>query len=73
MDGGELVKRAQNAAENGTSEELYDIIKQLAGQNNRQAVAAKNKDGKLLKNKEARLARWKRYSLWIIIKKCGIP
>lgn len=55
----EKAERAQNAAENGRSKELYDIIKQLAGQNNRQAAAVKNKDGELLKSKEARLSRWK--------------
>ena len=57
----EKAERAQNAAENERSKQLYDIIKQLTGQNNRQAAAVKNKDGELLKNKEERLARWKEH------------
>ena len=57
----EKAERAQNAAENGQQKELYSIVKQLAGQNMRQVSAVKSKDGELLKNKEARLARWKEH------------
>ena len=57
----EKADRAQHAAENGQQKELYSIVKQLAGQSNRQAAAVKSKDGGLLKNKETRLARWKEH------------
>ena len=45
----EKAERAQNAAENGRQKELYSIVKQLTGQNNRQIAAVKSKDGELLK------------------------
>lgn len=51
----------QNAAENGRHKELYNIIKQLTKRNNRQTTAVQSKDGELLKNKEARMARWKEH------------
>ena len=57
----EKAERAQNAAENGRQKELYSIVKQLTRQNTKQAAAVKNKNGKLLKNKEARLERWKEH------------
>jgi len=57
----EKAERAQNAAENGRHKELYNIIKQLTKRGNRQTAAVKSKDGELLKNKEARLARWKEH------------
>ena len=57
----EKAERAQDAAENGRQKELYSIVKQLTGQSNRQTAAVKDKNGELLKNKEARLARWKEH------------
>lgn len=56
---GEKAERAQNAAENGRQKELHSIEKQLTGQSNRQTAAIKSRDVKLLKSREARLARWK--------------
>ena len=46
----EKAQRAQAAAENGRQKELYSIVKQLTGHNNRQVAALKSKDGELLKN-----------------------
>lgn len=52
MDG-RKVEIAQKAAENGRQKELYNTVKQLTRRSNRQTVAVKSNDGKLLKNKEA--------------------
>nr|KAG5687784.1 hypothetical protein BaRGS_025678 [Batillaria attramentaria] len=57
----QTAEQAQKAAENGQQKKLYNIVKQLTGQRNRQAAAVKSKDGELLKNKEARLKRWKEH------------
>ena len=54
-------QKAQSAAENGRQKELYNIVKQLTGQNTKQTAAVKDKGGKLLKNKEAKIARWKEH------------
>lgn len=51
MDG-RKVEIAQKAAENGRQKELYNTVKQLTRRSNRQTVAVKSNDGKLLKNKE---------------------
>lgn len=57
MDRRESGERAQNAAENRRQKELCSIVKQLTGQSNRQTAAVKNKDGELLKSKEAKKVR----------------
>ena len=57
----EQAKTAENASENGRLKELHEVVKQLTGQNFRQTAAVKDKDGKLLKNQEARLGRWKEH------------
>nr|KAG5709173.1 hypothetical protein BaRGS_028629 [Batillaria attramentaria] len=57
----QTAEQAQKATENGQQKKLYSIVKQLTGQRNRQAAAVKSKDGELLKNKEARLKRWKEH------------
>ena len=40
---------------------MYDVVKQLTGQSFRQTAAIKDEEGELLKNKEARLKRWKEH------------
>ena len=57
----EKAQRAQAAAKNGRQKELYSIVKQLTGHNNRQVAAVKNKDAELLKNMEARKKRCKEH------------
>ena len=57
----EKAQRAQAAAENGRQKELYSIVKQLTGHNNRQVAAVRSKDGELLKNMEARKKKWKEH------------
>ena len=54
-------EQAQRAAENGRQKELYGIVKQLTGQNVRKTAAVTNKNGETLKNKAARLERWKEH------------
>lgn len=54
-------KTAQTAAENGWQKELHDVVKQLTGKSYRQTAAVKGKEGKLLKSKSDRLARWKEH------------
>ncbi|XP_062604700.1 uncharacterized protein LOC134266492 [Saccostrea cucullata] len=57
----EKAERAQKAAENGRQKELYSIVKQLTRKSNKQTAVVKSKDGELLKNKGARLARWREH------------
>jgi hypothetical protein len=57
----ERAKQAQHAAENGRQKELYGIVKPLTGQNMRKTAAATNRNGEILKNKAARLGRWKEH------------
>ena len=52
---------AQKAVENRRAKELYDITRQLSSNGPRKMVAITNKDGKLLKSKEERQARWKEH------------
>ena len=56
----EKAQMAEKASENGRSKEVFSITKQLTGQSyGRQTAAVKNKNGDLLKSKEARMERWK--------------
>ena len=57
----EKAQGAPTAAEKGRANALYDIIRQLSGKAPRKMAAVTNNDGKLLKSKEERQARWKEY------------
>ena len=57
----EKAQRAQAEEENDRQKELYSIVKQLTGHNDRQVTAVKSKDGQLLKNMEVRKKRWKEH------------
>ena len=58
----EKAQMAEKASENGRFKEVFSITKQLTGQNyGKQTAAVKNKNGDLLKNKEARMERWKEH------------
>ena len=54
-------RESAECSKKGRHKELYNIIKQLTKRGNRQTAAMKSKDGELLKNKEARLARRKKH------------
>ena len=58
-----MTEKAQAAqmTEKGRANELYDITRQLSGKASRKMALITNKDGKLLKSKEERQARWKEY------------
>jgi len=57
----EKAERAQGAAENGRQKELYELTKQISGNNFRKTAAVKSKTGVVLKSKEDRLNRWKQH------------
>lgn len=68
----EKAQVAQTAAENGRTKEQYDITRQLSGRGPRKTAAITNKDGKLLKSKEGRLARWKEH-FEAVLNREGLP